>query len=89
VSGQPRHPGGRHIPAPIQDASRADQVTPRPALPSAAAARRSAVDRSTIRSLEERMTSRIQNAVQPEVTTGVQHLFKAVYAGACRSRHWS
>ena len=27
------------------------------------------------------MTSRIQNAVQPEVTTGVQHLFKAVYAG--------
>jgi hypothetical protein len=35
------------------------------------------------------MTSRIQNAVQPEVTTGVQHLFKAVYAGACRSRHWS
>ena len=28
------------------------------------------------------MTARIQNtAVQPDVTTGVQHLFKAVYAG--------
>ena len=27
------------------------------------------------------MASRIQNAVQPDVTTGVQHLFKAVYAG--------
>ncbi|HEX6522904.1 MAG TPA: carboxymuconolactone decarboxylase family protein [Streptosporangiaceae bacterium] len=28
------------------------------------------------------MTARIQNAaVQPEVTTGVRHLFKAVYAG--------
>jgi len=27
------------------------------------------------------MTSRIQNAFPPEVTTGVQHLYKAVYAG--------
>jgi len=28
------------------------------------------------------MTARIQNAaIQPDVTTGVQHLFKAVYAG--------
>ena len=28
------------------------------------------------------MTARIQNAtVQPDVTTGVQHLFKAIYAG--------
>lgn len=34
------------------------------------------------------MALRIQNAVQPDVTTGVQHLFKAVYAGACRTRHW-
>jgi hypothetical protein len=28
------------------------------------------------------MTARIQNtAIQPEVTTGIQHLFKAIYAG--------
>lgn len=27
------------------------------------------------------MTARIQNATQPDVTTGVQHLFKAIYAG--------
>jgi hypothetical protein len=30
------------------------------------------------------MTSPIQNAVRPEVTTGVRHLFKAVYAAGPR-----
>jgi alkylhydroperoxidase family enzyme len=32
--------------------------------------------------MEEKMAARIQNPeAQPDVTTGVQHLFKAVYAG--------
>ena len=30
------------------------------------------------------MTARIENATsQPDITAGVQHLFKAVYSGSC------